>query len=812
MGNMDLTNSQNENAKLAAGMESGRETEATRDATLVAAARTDACAAGSAASEARAQSAVAPASEHLTTPQANTTAAAAPEAAAVDDVLPSRTVSGDVYSDTFAVTETETVAGLNVSEYTSPDTPDTCTAPPPKRKGRWLDRLRGRLEGSPAEAARDGAMEAPPETGPGLMSGTPPEAARGGTKETPPEAPPDGNLTGTPPRTAKHQPSTNQEPTKANETNNETDNTNQPKPMNETQEPNKADAMDNLHQTNMTEPTDNQGGTSAIGGGAGDGIESRSAESINGAADGIGDGMDHGTKIDAAECTSGATGSIDSSTESGMNQSTEGTMNDSTGNEAVNAADTEGFEMTESHEVNDSLNVAADEQETTMDAKRDDLQNESMPAAGIDSTAAEPTTPTADRAMEAISEAVENNPQCETETASIAEAAVEADATAEAVADATVENSPQVEMVTTEADVSKYTTPDTHDTRSGAPEAPRASSAQKEAHWLARAAKDASLRDQAEDAPSAASRVGVSYRSFTHRTPSRPLSSLTREASAAQAAANRAAATKTPGAAIAARAAAAQAAGPDRPGEPSSIDPTTARVQRKDKRRRFGRKALASFMAVVLAIGLCPLPAFGDDGQIEGVTFNGATATIEHKESTTTTVDENGNTVTTSTSETTVTQDGTDSDELTPEQQEANNESMRMMYSQVLYNQQTKDKSTIDSLSGYKASEDTTLPLSAGIEAEKAANATAYFQAAEGDGTTGNGPDAEPATDGNFFITGSGTLAKEDHRFTGYFALGDGDKKADLAAPSGAKVTGWKWDAVIMNDQVIGYVDNDDKR
>lgn len=63
MGNMDLTNSQTENAKLAAGMEQSRETEATKDAALAAAARADACASGSAAGEARALGAAAPASE-----------------------------------------------------------------------------------------------------------------------------------------------------------------------------------------------------------------------------------------------------------------------------------------------------------------------------------------------------------------------------------------------------------------------------------------------------------------------------------------------------------------------------------------------------------------------------------------------------------------------------------------------------------------------------------------------------------------------------------------------------------------------------
>lgn len=836
MGNMDLTNSQNENAKLAAGMGPDREIEATKDAALVADACTAACD-GAASADAAALSAAcsAPAST-CATPSLTKQATAAGEdagsaATAVGaDADANAAVSNKNANATAVASDVDEAAPSETSNH------ETYNAPPPKRKGRWLDRLRSRWGAIPAEAGSGGATETPPETGPGLVPGAPPEDRLDGRTETPPpdfpgrahQQDPNRLSDETQPKLDINPKEPDKVPTQSMKTSNKTNDMNEPKPIHQIQEPNKADAMDNLNQTNESEAmnlTDNGEGMFEANSAAAApmGAEALVGNGPEGAAIAVADERMEGLPDDPASaeaidskapiemeqepalepmvCSAEAIGAPTDSeapletnltnmateTNEAMNETKQEITNeadqmDNQGNtsgmknEAVNAATTEGFEMTDSHEMNDPLNVAADEQETTMDAKNEDLQNEQMPAAGIDSITAESNEVS-------TGVATESN-----------------EVSAEANTDITVET-------VTEPASATATTP----ARAAAPARPGAAAStgtSKETHWLAQAAKDASLRDAEATGPSAASRVGVSYRSFTHRTPSRPLGNLTREASAAQAAANRAAATKATGAAVAARAAAAQAAGPDRPGQPDNTDPAAARLQRRDKRRRFGRKALASFMAVVLAIGLCPLPAFGDDGQIDGVTFNGTTASIEHQETTTTTVDEDGNTVTTNTSETTVTSDA--SDELTPEQQEANDESMQLMYSQILYNQKTKDKSSIDNLSGYKASEDSTLPLSAGIEAEKSANATAYF---EGDAeTTGSGPDAEPATDGNFTVVGSGTLAKPDHRFAGYATLGSSDDQADLAIPSGAKVTGWVWDSVVVNDEVIGYIDANGER
>ena len=147
------------------------------------------------------------------------------------------------------------------------------------------------------------------------------------------------------------------------------------------------------------------------------------------------------------------------------------------------------------------------------------------------------------------------------------------------------------------------------------------------------------------------------YRAANAR-PARPLSARARGGAAAVAAANRAAAL----AANSHEAALARdkalfiggspdgdgphgggrraARGPEEPGREPSLSPAAQRARRREGAARFGRKALAAFMAVVLAVGLMPLPAFGDDGRVRGVSFNGNL--IAGSISTTTTVDADG--------------------------------------------------------------------------------------------------------------------------------------------------------------------------
>ncbi|MBQ9000948.1 MAG: S8 family serine peptidase, partial [Eggerthellaceae bacterium] len=52
------------------------------------------------------------------------------------------------------------------------------------------------------------------------------------------------------------------------------------------------------------------------------------------------------------------------------------------------------------------------------------------------------------------------------------------------------------------------------------------------------------------------------------------------------------------------------------------------RAERRREASSLGKKTLSVFMAIVLAVGLMPLPAFGDNGQVTGVSFNGHTASL----------------------------------------------------------------------------------------------------------------------------------------------------------------------------------------
>ena len=96
---------------------------------------------------------------------------------------------------------------------------------------------------------------------------------------------------------------------------------------------------------------------------------------------------------------------------------------------------------------------------------------------------------------------------------------------------------------------------------------------------------------------------------------------------------------------------------PEAPGgdkRPVPLSGAAQRVRRREAARQFGSKTLAVLMAVILAVGLMPLPAFGDEG---AMVVNGQRVVAASSQSLTT-VDANGN-VTTETNETTVSEDGT---------------------------------------------------------------------------------------------------------------------------------------------------------
>lgn len=119
---------------------------------------------------------------------------------------------------------------------------------------------------------------------------------------------------------------------------------------------------------------------------------------------------------------------------------------------------------------------------------------------------------------------------------------------------------------------------------------------------------------------------------------------------------------------------------------------------RRSSLRNFGRKSFTVFMAVVLAVGLCPMPAFGDDGTLSGVTFNGATISGDFSSDA-----------------------PLPEDEQTPQEVDqgtSQDDAQADFVRKLVYDQATQGLDTIDKLNGYVAG-DGTLPLQPGIDDAK---------------------------------------------------------------------------------------------
>ena len=141
----------------------------------------------------------------------------------------------------------------------------------------------------------------------------------------------------------------------------------------------------------------------------------------------------------------------------------------------------------------------------------------------------------------------------------------------------------------------------------------------------------------------------------------------------------------------------------------SGMSAAARRVRRRESAAKFGGKTLSALMAVILAVGLMPLPAFGD----EGVVINGQKV-VAASSQTLTTVDEDGN-VSTETTETTVSEDGT----VTTNGMEEL-DATASAYGAALIDAASSGKETIGTLYDHEDA-NTGLDLDEGIEAQKAA-------------------------------------------------------------------------------------------